>query len=432
MKKWSWILGIVFFLIAGCGTVQKEEKKLEETTSLFVPMENKDEKKEEIVEVEELRGLQEVIEPKEVPLAQLNNAMNTRITSTFYIDEMTGVVYFVNFNKDWHIYRMKDGEIKKAVPLPADNLCMYNGSLYFMIEFYDTDGLSNIKEGDIYCYTPSTGEVKLIYSITGEVEEADVSNSKLKVKETGIYFDYTVEEFLDGVMRNMVKQYYLPFGATEAIKDESFGTFIQWKDYYLSSSDGYNMVFFHKDDWNNQILISDTHFLNYFVVGDGFYYIDGAKLCVRNLETGVEETIVDFSDVLYQDFAEDMKRMEEEGIDSSIGIGEIVITNGGETIWATPGGRLYCYNTKTKECIGYSSLRTAAVLHHLYTDGTYLYADGTNQNTDDTYIYPFRYDLNRVYTENDIMEMDEEFRKEFEYAQWYENTLIYMVKPVTE
>ena len=42
------------------------------------------------------------------------------------------------------------------------------------------------------------------------------------------------------------------------------------------------------------------------------------------------------------------------------------------------------------------------------------------------------YDLNRVYTENDIMEMEEELKEEFEYAQWYENILIYMVKPVTE
>ena len=136
MRKWSWLLGIVFLLIAGCGTTQEEEKKLEETTSLFVSMENENEKEEEMVEVRELQGLKEILEPKEVPLVEIKNVLNNKIESVFYIDEMTGVVYFVNFNKDWHIYRMKDGEAEKAVPLPANNLCMYDGSLYFMIEFY--------------------------------------------------------------------------------------------------------------------------------------------------------------------------------------------------------------------------------------------------------------------------------------------------------
>ena len=434
MKKWSWLLGIVLFLITGCGTIQEEQKKPEEMTSLFTLMENENEKQKEIVQVEELQGLKEVLEPKEVPLVEINNVLNNKIESVFHIDEMTGVVYFVNFNKDWHIYRMKDGEAEKAVPLPANNLCMYDGSLYFMIEFYNTEGLSNVKEGDIYCYTPSTGEVKLIYSIVGEIEGADVSYSKLKVRETGIHFTYTIKELSsDGVMRDMIKEYYLPFEETEPIKDDSFGTYVQWKDYYLASSDGYNMVFFHKDDWNNQILISDTAIGTYFIVGDNFYYIDGAKICVKNLETGVQEDILDFYEVLYQYYIEFIKELGLTPEEVNIGLGNFTITNNGETIWFTCGS-LYCYHTKTKEIVKYTMPNSE--IQQLFTDGTYLYADATSKlKLDDNYgmlIYPFMYDLNRVYTENDIMEMEEELKEEFEYTQWYETILIYMVKPVTE
>ena len=134
----------------------------------------------------------------------------------FCLDETTGVVYFVNQGKDNFLYRMKDGEVALAVAMPMQQLYTYQGSVYFMVDNYGRYELEGMKTGDIYCYTPSSGAVELVYAlgtILGETVE-NARDYKLLVEESGIYFGYCI---LRGEGEKIqTYNYFLPFGARVA------------------------------------------------------------------------------------------------------------------------------------------------------------------------------------------------------------------------
>ena len=258
MKKRKYLylcMSIAFLCITGCTTKtnlesimpsptvevkENESKKIQEPVFQEKEEEKKEEKKEKEDKITSSKktitkteGFCEVLEKVETDVGIYNqvNRMLGQDTllaneglSLFCIDETTGVVYFVNQGKDNFLYRMKNGEVALAVAMPMKQLYSYEGSIYFMVYDYGQYELQGMQNGDIYCYTPATGAVELVYAV-GAIEGSVWH--KLSVKENGIYFSYRFfsYSFSDSNGENLRVyedfSYYLPFGATEPIEDTS-------------------------------------------------------------------------------------------------------------------------------------------------------------------------------------------------------------------
>ncbi len=311
MRKLFYCILLIFLCMTGC---QLTDENIEEsiptiTTGAFISLETIVEEKKEDNDVTEekivIEGLCEFIPQKQVKFAQLYNTMNRMSRkNVFCVDETTGVVYFINFNQDWFIYRVKDGEAKLAVSLPASNLYTYKGSVYFLIDFYDDYTgkpvvsveeyeKNDIKQGDIYCYTPATGAVEFVYRPGEHIKGASTTKAFL-VKKDEVYFSYyvPVEENSNS---KRVQYEYLPFGKTKAIVDSSKATETYWGEYSLGSTNGDNLCLIHKDDFYNQKVLSENPTI-YCLVGDDFYYTEwkgyeNTKIFIKNLATEDEEVI---------------------------------------------------------------------------------------------------------------------------------------------
>ena len=436
MRKLFYFISFIFLCMTGCQLTTEEN--IEEsipiiTTGAFMPLETPvEEKKEDDDETEEkvvIEGLCEVIPQKKVKSAKLYNAMNQmRGKTIFCVDETTGVTYFVNFNQDWYVYRIKDGEAKLAVSLPAKNLCIYEGSLYFVVDFYDTYEIEGIEEGDIYCYTPATGMVEFVYR-PGEGIDGAGSIYSLAVKETGIHFSYSIPNPNDENSK-IIKFDILTFDATEAMEDSSQGADLWWNDYNISSTDGYNICLIHKDDFYNQKVLSEAISM-YCLVGDEFYYTErkgyeNTKIFIKNLATEAEE-VIDLLEVIKEIFPNET----EESLKEQKLMESFVATEGGDKIWISiKHASLICYNRITKEFILYGNYGTNGV-GILYTDGVHLYGQATKDvKKEPSYQTGFVHTLSRIYTEQD--EMDEEMRKQLEARQELFNEKVYIVEPITK
>ena len=435
MNKRGFIVAILFFLVAGCGTTGQEEKQQEENmlNSLFVPMEESQASNDIVEEfvLGEIKGLCEVLEEKEVVSAQLYNALNDEL---FCVDEKTGVSYFVNSNQDWYIYRIKENEVDMAVALPATQLQMYEGSLYFMIDFHDSKKVKGVEEGDIYCYTPATGNVEFIYRPGEGVEGASRELSELKIRETGIHFSYSIPET---ATRHIMKYQYIPFGQIEAIEDVSKGARECWNEYYITRLEN-SISLIEKEAWENSIVLFDK-VVPYSLVGDDVYYMDrsnfdsngigNAKVGKKNLVTGEVEEI-DFWPIISSTLSELDLELAKKSSETGYfwWIDELCITRDGEYVWVLGGSGICCYETKTGEFTTYGSLSGKSYnLTSLYTDGQYLYGKAlpngySGEEKEKDYI------VCRVYTEKD--EMSEEMRKELEEAQDYWNEKLYTIEPL--
>lgn len=226
------------FLATGCGNKEQETAPTQEpeaTPVVFAPIVSTITKQTE--------GLTEHLEKIDAAEQAQYNAMNrmfsedeTSHQSLFCIDADTGVVYFVNQNKDSYIYRIKDGVVELAVSIPARELYTYDGVLYFMAESYGKYTMEEMKDGDIYCYTPEDGKVELVYAFE---EEVDRKTCKMLVNENGIYFFFEgarEEMAVDGrtLTRISYNDYYLPFGEKEAVSDGlKIARSPKWRDYNL-------------------------------------------------------------------------------------------------------------------------------------------------------------------------------------------------------
>lgn len=438
MKKFSWLLVCMLLCMVGCTT--RQEEILEEVTPIVTTSQveviktSVNTQKEEYVKKETvfIKGLREIIEENEVEFADLYNEMNRMgAKNVFCVDETTGIVYFVNFNEDWYIYRIKDGETKLAVSLPASHLYTYEGSLYFMIDFYgDYTGKevvspyvykdAGIQQGDIYCYTPATGAVEFVYRPGEHVKGADTTNTFL-VEDDTIYFSYSIPVEKEWNHRKM-KFEYLPFGKTKSITDSSQRVQKSWNNYSLSSTDGENACLIHKEDYYNQIVLSEN-VAQSCLVGDEFYYTEGrgydnSKIYIKNLATE-EAEVIDLWETIKEIFPE----ATEESLQGRPVITSFVATEEGNKIWASVCREaLICFNRTTKEIIPYQSIW--ARIERLYTDGTYLYGQALKDIREDSISNAgFFCTLSRIYTEQDIV--DEKVK-----ATW--NRDIFLVEPLTK
>lgn len=395
-KKW---FGVITIILAvgmtacgnqgdGAGTTPTQSasgifKPIEDTTIAI-----------QVSETDRMKGLCEVLKKKAVTEAAKYNAMNrvgtisdeTGQQSLFCIDPDTGVVYFVNQNKDCYIYRLKDGEAKLAVALPAKELSIRNGTLYFMIESYDKYELSGINDGDIYAYTPADGSVKAVYA-------AGALGSRLQqlaVKENGVYFRCTTDGnkmVIDGREVSVLedKHYYLPFDAKEPVEDKNKTTLPGWGEYYLTTKqtttgDFETVLQSRSDKASEYINLNIENAAGCSIIGDEIYYIgDRASVCVRNLVTGELKSY----DCLEALELAGGNISEERAIES--------FTMVGDYIWAKAYSVfLLRINPESKEVLCYRLLPGSNeedteekaqketegeyTLQKLYTDGEHLYA----------------------------------------------------------
>ena len=401
MKKRKYLylcINIAFLWIAGCTTKNNLESiipsptievKENESTKIQEPVfKEKEEKKEEEEKTSSKKiitktdGLCEILEEVEIEVETYNrvNRMLGRNVflgfegfSLFCMDESTGVIYFVNQGKDNFLYRMKDGEVKLAVAMPVKQIYPYEDSIYFMIYDYEQYELQGMQNGDIYCYTPETGAVELIYAV-GTIEGS--VRHKLLVEESGIYFSYKV--FAYSVEEGDVYDwfsYYLPFGATEYVEDTRWTVRKGTKDYYVGIGAG--VVLYSremKEDGTRETIQLPVSNAQYCFIGNYLYSAEKTGVSCTNLET--KETILyDFSEAMAKWEVAFALNKEEQYVQW--------FTMTEDALWVTTGERLYRMDLQTgkitygKILIDNSNPYYYYTVPILYTDGKDVYGKYT-------------------------------------------------------
>ena len=384
MRKRNYIcfwISLMLLGITGC-TIELGNNNITPTmvmnnTETLVPTTEEKEKKTTITSTQDLN---EVITQKEEVWKVLQeidisiegyNSLNRKLskdieiglegTSDFCLEETTGDIYFVNQGKDYYLYQIKEGEVKLAVAMPVKQLYAYQGSIYFMISSYGKYELKDKNDGDIYCYTPESGVVELVYAV-GAVESSE--DHKLTVEESGIYFCYTVMEENKG--RSFY--YHLPFGAIEPVRDTKFTVTKGWNDYffYITSSKLALMGRTAKEDGTREIMKLSVSQDSFCVVGDILYSKGSTNISCVDLSTG---------EIIVCDFLEAIQKVEGEVTTKEFKlIQSFTITE--EAIWITTGAFLYRMDLQSGE------VSCAAIMDEnnnlcdistLYTDGKNLY-----------------------------------------------------------
>ena len=319
-------------------------------------------------------------------------------TSLFCIDEKTGVIYFVNQGKDCFLYRMKEGEVALAVAMPVKDIYPYEGSIYFMIEDYDKYELQGMHNGDIYCYTPASGAVELVYA-TDVIE--DFRHGNLYVEESGIYFRYVKKDGTGVEEDKELKylNYYLPFGEKEPVEDTKQMVQKGWGNYFFNYSSEWKWELVHRtpnEDGIRETLEIPEMRGAFCMVGDVLYFKEKGTVFATNLKTG-ERTEYDF-------FEEIKENTGEEIFEQSIknAIDTFVITE--DALWILVfGSGLYRMDLQTGEIlVGHIQYKDSSYLIiDLYTDGTKLYGfgvpmedwDGSHEKGSVVHLIPERIDI---------------------------------------
>ena len=392
MKKQKYVwLGISIILFGMTGCAEKESQ----TTLTPVPTEKIREvvfeKSEEVVTSKEVitktDGLCEKLEEttnrgtfynafNRMLNAESEDGMSGTGNSLFCIDEKTGVIYFVNQGKDCFLYRMKEGKVALAVAMPVKDIYPYEGSVYFMIKDYDKYELQGIRNGDIYCYTPASGAVELVYTTEGIDNFYD---GDLYVEESGIYFRYATD---NGIITEENKEYrktpslyyYLPFGEKEPVEDTKQMVQKGWGDYFFNYSSEWKWELVHRTP--NEDGIRETFEIPelrgvFCIVGDVLYFRERGTVFGTNLKTGER---------IEYDFFEEIKEIiGEEIFEQSIknAINTFVMTE--DALWILVGGGSLCrMDLQTGETsVGRIQHKDSSYLiMDLYTNGTELYGFG--------------------------------------------------------
>ncbi|WOO36610.1 hypothetical protein R2R35_22920 [Anaerocolumna sp. AGMB13020] len=197
-------------------------------------------------------------------------------------DSVNDIIYYVNYGRDYFIYRIKEGKVEPAVKMPAKRLFFMGDKVYFMLETYDIYNLIDMQEGNIFCYDPGTGDIKKIF---------DGSAAVMSVYKDGIY--YKVENNAE----MSLYCYSFAEGKSRKIEEDFLSTF-RWRDYYIAhkveevSKDDELYKTYGTDRKLNravalvlkelgqneiEILSEDPLIKNYAIADDKFYYMSDAR-----------------------------------------------------------------------------------------------------------------------------------------------------------
>lgn len=252
----------------------------------------------DITQEENIKGKKVEFEKKDMTEFAKYNAFNrlrSRIRnenqqSLFCVDPNTGVIYFINQNKDWFIYQLYKGKVEVVVELPARELYMWKGTLYFIVEDYDQYDFIGISENDIYAYTPADGNVKFVYAAK---ELDDAVESHLSVDEYGLHFYCSregAEIEYNGVKGYRTESFYytLPFGCDQVVEDIYRRAVSGWGDYYLHLASSTVSYLKHRNSEVNEKIELDGQVSQCCIMDDKFYYIDseGMTFHVTDIMSG--------------------------------------------------------------------------------------------------------------------------------------------------
>lgn len=259
---------------------------------------------------DDIIGVKETPEKNETGVMEKYNAVNRRWDSEtisqeslFCIDGETGVIYFVNQYNDYFIYRLSNGEATLAVSLPAKDLYMHDGKLYFMLESYSRYQWKDMADDDIYVYTPSEGTVELVYAVGTELGE--LPNRHMVVNENGISFNSSIEMentvAKDGreIMVVTEKALRLSFDGKDPVSVSTNEMKSGWREYYpyLTKVDGEMWLsLFSKENTKEEIMLQRSdHMSEWCIIEDDLYLVTASAVFSKiNLIT-MEKQEYDFS-----------------------------------------------------------------------------------------------------------------------------------------
>ena len=346
-------MSILLLGLIGCGITM--DKEAESTLSIINSSTSSREEQEKTGNFVEI--LQQVNASKQTRYNQFHRMLTNELgarTSLFCIDGATGISYFVNQGKDYYLYQLKDGKADLVVAMPAKEVFAYGGFVYFMIDRYGIYELTDIREGDIYCYNPSNGMVQLVHE-AGLIENAQ--NHKLKVDENGIYFSYSIEEKETSEMKYY---YHLPFD------DEKYMTEEGWGNYRFSYMP--ELVLISRTEGEKDVRNLSMNPFRYCVVEDNLYSVElgSAVLSCLNLQTE-EKVEYDFSKVAEQ--------VHQGSLDEKTVILQSFLVMD-EEIWAAGINELYYMDIERGVATYYKLVTEEGKqcrIESLYTDGKQLY-----------------------------------------------------------
>lgn len=366
---------ILIISLLGCGSDATEHPEPNKTitpqptvvgSDLFSPVEDK------VVNEENVEGAQIVVEKTEETDLEKYNGFNSKMEgarspSLFCVDGTTGITYFVNQYQDWYIYSIKDNEVTLAVELPAQELTVWDGKLYFVIYDYDLYELEGMKSGDIYVYTPETGAVEPVYAAGDKTDPNYSYNTELAVNEDGVYFRRTVgmeEKEYSGTKYNVLQteDLYLPFDAAEPIEDKLRMTTPGWKEYRFRG--GMDVEFISREEGKENIKEIGFQASKGVVMGDELFYTWGGEFGIYHLVTGENHTISVGAYVV------EMLRLTED--DKSYTVQDFTITK--DSIWCIVHSKfLVKINRQTEEKTCYIVEGERQFIDKLYTNGTQIF-----------------------------------------------------------
>ncbi len=314
---------VLLLLLAGCtekGTTNGIPDPTEAGNGLFETVD-----RPKIEENGEFVGKQEELVKSESAGWEKYNAVNRMMVSDteknqnslFCIGGETGIIYFVNQKQDYYIYRLKDGQAELAVEIPAKELYFQGDTLYFMVDDYDRYQLKNMEEGDIYSYTPATGEIKLIYPAGSMISEENLGLyaglkdqlQKMTVDETGIHFIGGLEAIQiktgdeKGAIAIKQKCYHLAFGEEEPVLVEENSVSAGWRDYnilFTKTNGEYCIALVPKNKEENSeniVIQYASHTAQCCVLDDVLYIADDKEITATNLVT-MEKRSYDVTSVI--------------------------------------------------------------------------------------------------------------------------------------
>lgn len=339
--------------------------------------------------------LQETLEKKDASEEAGYNAINRMdlpfhydSESSFCIDGETGAVYFINLNQDYYIYRLKDGKAELAVALPARELYMQKGVLYFVLETHDMyrfpEGMYN---GDIYAYSPEAGTIDLVYAAGKNLTALSYIERKkfmtITVTEDGIYFigeyeemPYYYEKWETWVGVFSTTGYFLAFGEEEPVIDTSRGTEGGWGDYYLGI--GYettwDLVLYSRNNDSEIILCEWNDASDSCGIMDDMLYVKkGATIIRTNLltmgrtEYSFEKFKTDF-EIKYAVAEGYMNAFSTSVLYWTMTKESLIISDGGDRIYVMDreSGEIECYFLREMN-------HEDCHIKRLYTDGEHIY-----------------------------------------------------------
>ena len=309
------------------------------------------------------------------------------LKSLFCLDPDTGVAYFVNQNKDWCIYRLVNGRTELAVGLPARELYVVNGTVYFILEDYDQYELEEgLTEGDIYACTLADGSVKKVFSAEGLGSEI----YRMRPYEDGIAIYCRVDT---GDSENQkIREVYLFYRFANAVLEEDSCKRVLpgWKDYYLTRKKKDSTRFFSLWSRSNH----EAEQINFdgiggrgFIVKDVLYFFGRTRCVTIDLLTGKQTEYDVYS--IFKELAPErvaaMERIHEEnGLTGYTWLVEgFTVTR--DYVWMSllntyvlrlnpVSGEAACYMLE-------SQFGQTGWVRELYTDGINLYATYISSRT---------------------------------------------------